>query len=304
MEEESPNAARPSNRSTGANAAQPSAVRLGEASRIYRSGLLRKRRAALRAVSLTVSNGETLGLLGPNGSGKSTLLALLAGLENPSSGAVQVLGAAPRSAEAQGRIGYAGDRCAYPAELSPRTLLRAIAALHGLGGSKGRLRVEELLERFGLTALASRKLERLSAGEKRRFELAQAFLPNPDLLLLDEPSAGLDAPGERVLAEALDEAQARGATILIASHDGADVFGRCSNFAVLIAGRLAWHSAAQEFVGRAAEFEWTLPREELTRIRERDTQSQACTAIRPTSRSLADLYAELGAQPPDTGSAP
>lgn len=252
---------------------------------------------------MVVQTGETLGLLGPNGSGKSTLLALLAGLEDPSSGDVQVLGVPPRSAEAQGRIGYAGDRCAFPAELSPRTLLRALAALQGHGGSKGRLRVEELLERFGLTALATRKLERLSAGEKRRFELAQAFLHKPDLLLLDEPSAGLDAPGERVLAECLDEAQARGATILIASHDGADVFGRCSNFAVLIAGRLACHSPAQDFVERAGEFEWTLPREEWNRIREHHAASSSCPVARPTSRSLAGIYAELGASPADCGSA-
>lgn len=281
---------------TGGVKPGPDAVELRGLARSYRSRFGLRTQTALGGIDLRVGRGEFLGLLGANGSGKSTLLALIAGLERPSSGTVQVFGAPPDHAPARRRTGYAGDRCAYPTELSPRSLLRAIAALRGLPRSAARSKCEEELDRFGLSAIAGHRLGRLSAGERRRFELAQAFLHDPDLLLLDEPSAGLDAPGERVLSERLDAARERGATVLIASHDGADVFGRCERFAILNQARLARVETSEQLLSEIGEVEWTLTRAELDRVRS-DGESQRIGRLRPSSRSLSELYAGLAQQP-------
>ena len=212
----------------------------------YPQGLLRRPLEVLRGLDLEVRPGTRLALCGPNGSGKSTLLSLAAGVRRPSAGSLRVFGQPPRERPLLARLGYLPDRPALPEELDLASLLSLVAGLRGFGGRERREAVARALERVGLAEAARRPFGKLSLGMRRRFGLAEAFLGEPDLLLLDEPTFGLDAPGFLVLDELLDEAVARGATVILASHVLSDLTERCDEVAVLLDGRLAARGAASE----------------------------------------------------------
>jgi len=199
----------------------------------------RRRIEVLRGVDLELGRGKTLGLVGPNGSGKTTLLRIAAGIERPSAGTVHVLGGAPDVAAHRARVGYLSEDSPFPPELSAREALRLAGALQGLARKSLAAQAEAMLERVGLAGSARRALGRFSKGMLRRFGLAQAFLHQPDLVLLDEPTAGLDAPGFLVLEELLAEARERGAAIVLCSHVLADVLAHGDALLVLVRGRVA-----------------------------------------------------------------
>ncbi len=208
------------------------------------------RREVLRGVDLELPRGAVLGLIGPNGSGKSTLLRLLAGVDAPSSGVLAVLGGSPFDAVVRARTGYLPEDSPVPGELSARVVLELIGTLGGMTRSAARSRGDELLERVGLHDHARLALRRFSRGMARRFGLAQAWLQSPDLILLDEPSAGLDGEGFEALDDLLAEARGRGATIVLASHLSADVHERCSELALLLGGRVAARGTPAELLSR------------------------------------------------------
>lgn len=218
----------------------------------YRTGWSR-RRVALAGVSLSVAPGERLGLVGPNGAGKSTCLRLAAGIERPRAGRVRVLGLDPRERAARARTGYAPEGFPFPAELSARAALALVAALAGLPRAARRAQVPALLERVGLAQAARERLGALSRGMRRRFALAQAFLGTPELLLLDEPTGGLDATGFAVLDGLLAEACARGASVVVASHVPALLAAHCGELVVLVGGRVRARAAAGALLARASD---------------------------------------------------
>lgn len=210
----------------------------------YRTGWLARARSVLAGVDLALAPGDSFGLVGPNGSGKSTLLRILAGIELPDRGTIRVHGLDGNARAARRRLGYVPDGCPFPAELGARTVLELLGALYGLGRAARRAASEAWLERVGLAAEARTPLARFSLGMKRRFALAQALLHEPDVLLLDEPTAGLDAPGYGVLEALLAEARARGATLLMATHALDELEAHCTRAGVLVGGRLAYEGAA------------------------------------------------------------
>ncbi|HEX6883058.1 MAG TPA: ABC transporter ATP-binding protein [Planctomycetota bacterium] len=205
-------------------------------------------RTALHGIELQLEQGERLALVGPNGSGKSTLLACLAGVERPSAGQVRVLGLPVGTRAARRRIGYAPDRCPFPPELSPRAVLDLLGALAGLARSERRRALEAALDRVGLAHEARHALGGFSAGMRRRFVLAQALFLGPELVLLDEPTAGLDAEGYVVLDECLRELAARGATLVYASHEVAELRASCRRAALLLGGRLVAQGTTEELL--------------------------------------------------------
>lgn len=213
----------------------------------YRAGW-RARRTALEALELRLDPGSSLGLVGPNGAGKSTCLRLAAGLELPSEGRVRVFGR--EAHERRGRlahpVGYAAEGFPFPAELSARAALVLLARLSGMGRGARRSAVPAMLERVGLASRG--RLAGFSRGMQRRFALAQAFLGEPALLLLDEPTTGLDAEGFALLAELLAEARARGAALVIASHLPALLVEHCDQALVLNGGRVQARGAARELL--------------------------------------------------------
>jgi ABC-2 type transport system ATP-binding protein len=163
-------------------------------------------RRALDGVSLEVAAGAIVGLLGPNGSGKSTLLSLVAGLRVPETGELRVLGAQPRS-DVRRRIGVVFQESCLDLLMTLEETLVLHGRLFGLGGATLRRSVESALGGFGLAARSHDAVRTLSGGLRRRLELARALLPSPEVLLLDEPTTGLDPDSRRAFWELLRSAQ-------------------------------------------------------------------------------------------------
>ena len=176
-------------------------------------------RAALDGVELRLRRGESLAVLGPNGSGKSTLLRILAGLLRPSGGDVSVLGCIlPKETHRiRGRVGYLGHEPLLYRALSPRENLELAGALHGLDPEACDSRIDALLEAVGMTSRGRDRVAELSAGMRQRVDICRAVLHEPELLLLDEPDAHLDAEARRRIAPLV--AAGDGRTRVVVSHD-------------------------------------------------------------------------------------
>ncbi|MEV7692656.1 ABC transporter ATP-binding protein [Microbacterium sp. NPDC089189] len=168
---------------------------------------------AVDDVSLRIEQGEVVALLGPNGAGKTTTLDMLLGLAEPSAGTISVLGAAPRSAVGAGRLSAVLQTGGLLADLSVRETVEVIAGLH-----RASHRVDEVLERADLTALARRRVGKCSGGEQQRVKFALALVPDPDVLVLDEPTAGMDVNSRRRFWEVMRADADAGRTILFATH--------------------------------------------------------------------------------------
>jgi len=197
-------------------------------------------RAALDGVSFAVEAGHIYGLLGPNGGGKTTLFRILATLLPPASGAARVFGldVAREPHAVRRRIGVVFQSRSLDGKLTPLENLRHQGHLYGLRGRSLRERARESLERVGLADRATDLVETLSGGLARRAELAKGLLHRPDLLLLDEPSAGLDPGGRRDLWRYLTSLrEAAGVTVLVTTHllEEAE---RCDRLGILDRGRL------------------------------------------------------------------
>ena len=173
----------------------------------------------MAGISARLEPGESLAVLGPNGSGKSTLLRILAGLLRPSGGEVSVLGCAlPKEAHRlRGRVGYLGHEPLLYRDLSPRENLGLVAALHGLDPAVSATRIEGLLETVGMSRRGGDRVAELSAGMKQRVDICRAVLHEPELLLLDEPDAHLDAEARRLVEPLIGPGT--GPTRVVVSHD-------------------------------------------------------------------------------------
>lgn len=194
-------------------------------------------RRALDGISLSVPHASVFGLLGPNGSGKSTLLSLVAGLRTPDEGQVLVLGRPPLP-DVRRQIGVVFQESCLDPLMTLRETLSLQGRLFGLGGDTLRSRIEAALARFGLAERGNEAVRTLSGGLRRRLELARALLPEPKLLLLDEPSTGLDPDSRRALWEHLRATRAAGVTLLLATNDVLEAERECDTVAFLSRGRL------------------------------------------------------------------
>jgi ABC-2 type transport system ATP-binding protein len=178
----------------------------------------RKRLLALDGLEMRVRRGEVFGLLGPNGSGKSTTMKLILGLIRPSAGRVRVFGAESGSPASRRQLGFLPENPYFPGFLSGREVLNYYGKLVDLRGRRLRERVEELIELVSLQLAADRALKTYSKGMLQRIGLAQALLHDPDLLLLDEPTAGVDPIGSRQIRDLILALKKRGKTIVFSSH--------------------------------------------------------------------------------------
>jgi ABC-2 type transport system ATP-binding protein len=197
-------------------------------------------RVALDGVSLAVARGEILALLGPNGGGKSTLFRILSTLQRPSGGRARVLGrdvvAEPDAVRRH--LGVVFQHPSVDPKLTVAENLAHHGALYGLGGRALRARAEAALRRVGLWERRGERVERLSGGLRRRTELAKALLPTVEILLLDEPSTGLDPTARREFLAALRELRdADGITVVLTTHDMEEA-ERCDRIGILDRGRL------------------------------------------------------------------
>ena len=206
----------------------------------YPTGLLGRGSGvpALRGVSLTIPVGGVFGLLGPNRAGKTTLVKLLLTLAEPTSGTISRLDAPLRDRRTLGRVGYMHENHAFPRYLSASELLNFYGGLSGLRSEDIGSRVESLLVRVGLADRKNEPIARFSKGMVQRLGLAQALLNEPDLLILDEPTEGLDLSGRQLLRQVVREFKAAKKTVLLVSHVLPEVEELCDTVAVLVAGKI------------------------------------------------------------------
>ncbi len=205
----------------------------------YPSGWFGRRRLrAVDGVSFQVEPGEVFALLGPNRAGKTTLVKLLLSLAHPTAGTVTRLGRPATDRRTLGRVGYVHENHAFPRYQTAAGLLEYYGALSLLPEPQVKERVPLLLERVGLADRASEPIARFSKGMVQRLGLAQALLNDPELLVLDEPSEGLDLAGRRLVREVVAEQRRRGHTVLLVSHVLSEVEQLCDRVAVLVAGKL------------------------------------------------------------------
>ena len=214
-------------------------------SKSYRRRGLQDRAHALLDFNVELAAGRCLLLIGHNGAGKSTALRLIAGIERPSSGQVRCFGRAPSAMECRRRIGYLADGSELFPFLDVHETLAFFASASNLSRAEARTRAEEMIEIFGLASFAKKRVRSYSLGMRRRLGLAAVLMGSPDLLLLDEPSAGLDPAGGRLLNERLLEERRRGAAIVLSSHQLGHADSVADEVIVLREGRI-WHRGPSE----------------------------------------------------------
>ena len=194
---------------------------------------------AIRGVTFAVPAGSVFGLLGPNRAGKTTLVKMLLSLCGPTAGAITRLGAPVSDRGSLARIGYMHENHAFPRYLSASELLHFYGGLSGVASEQLDSRVESLLVRVGLADRQHEPIARFSKGMVQRLGLAQALVNEPDLLILDEPTEGLDLLGRQLMRRVVREFKAAGKTVLLVSHVLTEVEELCDKVAVLVGGRLA-----------------------------------------------------------------
>jgi ABC-2 type transport system ATP-binding protein len=199
---------------------------------------------ALRALTLSIPRGSAFGLIGPNGAGKTTFIKLLLGVARPSGGQVQVLGSSPEERAVRARIGYLPERLHLPDAWTPLQFLASVARLKNLPTEPA------LLERVGLADAVTRKIGGFSKGMRQRLGLAIALLGKPELLILDEPTDGIDPLGRVEVRRILLEEKARGATVLLNSHLLAETERVCDRVGILHHGRLVREGTLQSLTAQ------------------------------------------------------
>ncbi|MDC7123440.1 ABC transporter ATP-binding protein [Cellulomonas fimi] len=199
---------------------------------------------ALDDVSLTVQHGELVGLLGPNGAGKTTLLSLVSGLRKPDSGTVRLFGGDPRAAASRIGLGTTPQETGLPATLTVGEVVDLVGGHYPDPMSRA-----EVLGRFGMTDLVKRQTGGLSGGQKRRLAVALALVGRPRLVLLDEPTTGLDVEARHILWQALRDYHADGATVVLTSHYLEEVEALAERVVVVGGGRILADDSLQAVIG-------------------------------------------------------
>jgi len=230
-----------------------------ELTKTFRDFWHRPRVRAVNKLGLKVRRGEVFGLLGPNGSGKSTTMKLLLGLLFPTSGYIRILGRPPRDVRVKNRIGFLPEETYLYPYLDARETLDFFGRLNRIPRADRRRRVGALIEMVGLASARRRPLKEYSKGMARRIGLAQALINDPELVLLDEPTTGLDPLGTREVKNLILELRKRGKTILMCSHLLADVQDVCDRIGVLYAGRLWVVGPVEELLAREQLTQFTVP---------------------------------------------
>ena len=220
-------------------------------------------------VDFEVREGEVFGLLGPNGSGKSTTVKLLLGLLNPTKGHIEVFGHSPRHVQTKSRIGYLPEESYLYRYLNSRETLDFFGNLFHLDKKDRDSRAEQLLEMVGLGKTQTRAVGEFSKGMQRRIGLAQALINDPDLVILDEPTAGLDPIGCREVKDLIIALARRGKTVILSSHLLSDVEDVCDRVVIYYGGRIQADGTLKELLATPDTLRITtpvLPRETLEKV--------------------------------------
>jgi ABC-2 type transport system ATP-binding protein len=207
------------------------------------------RREVLKAVddvSLEVQPGEVYGLIGPNGSGKSTTMKVLLGLLRPTAGQCAIFGRDSSRVDSREDVGYLPENPYFYKHLTGRETLRFYGRLCGLRGAVLKARIEELLELVDLTAAGDRRLAGYSKGMLQRIGLAQAIIHQPRLVVLDEPTAGVDPAGSRKIRDLIFELKRRGISVILSSHLLEQVQEVCDRIGIIFRGKMVREGSLAE----------------------------------------------------------
>jgi ABC-2 type transport system ATP-binding protein len=207
-----------------------------------------RRVVAVQDLSLRIEPGEVYGLLGPNGSGKSTTLKIILGLVSPTRGRTEIFGRDSRLVESREAVGFLPENPYFYKYLSGAETLRFFGRLCGMTGATLKSRVNELLDLVGLNKARDRRLGTYSKGMLQRIGLAQALIHDPRLVVLDEPTAGVDPAGSREIRDLIMDLKRRGITVLLSSHLLAQAQEICDRIGILADGVLVREGRLQELI--------------------------------------------------------
>jgi len=268
--------------------------------RVFKDFWMRDRARAVDALSFEVYPREVFGLLGPNGSGKSTTIKVLLGLLRATKGRVAVFGKPPTDVAVKRRIGYLPEESYLYPFLNARETLDYYGKLFEIDPRTRRKRMDELLDMVGLAAAQFRPVREYSKGMQRRIGLAQALINDPDLLILDEPTTGLDPIGTRQVKDLILELRRRGKTVLLSSHLLADVEDCVDRMLILYGGRKRAEGTTDELL--VAHHKTTIEAESLDDatiseidrvIRERSGGGSAVIRVTHPRQRLEELFLDI-----------
>jgi ABC-2 type transport system ATP-binding protein len=207
---------------------------------------------AVDRLNLTVRRGEVFGLLGPNGAGKTTTILMLLGLTEPTSGSVQVLGFDParRPLSVKARVGYLPDQVGFYDDMTARENLAYIARLNGLRRREAGARIDDALAQMGLSAVAGKRVAAFSRGMRQRLGLAEILLKRPELIIMDEPTLGLDPEAAHEFLGIIRGLKAGGISVLLSSHLLYQVQAICDRVGLFNHGRLALEGPVSDLAQR------------------------------------------------------
>jgi ABC-2 type transport system ATP-binding protein len=224
------------------------AVRIKNLNKIFPVPFRRERVHAVKNLDLEVGCGQVYGLLGPNGSGKSTTLKILLGLVGATSGSAEIFGIDSRNFESKEKVGFLPENPYFYKFLTAEETLSFYGKLCGMGGRKLRDRIGELLDLVGLVYARHRRVGGFSKGMLQRIGLAQALIQSPDMVVLDEPTAGVDPAGSRQIRDLILDLKKRGITVLLTSHLLEQVQEVCDRIGILSRGKLVREGPLEELV--------------------------------------------------------
>lgn len=219
----------------------------------------RPKAKAVMGVDFEVRKGEVFGLLGPNGSGKSTTIKMMLGLLNPSKGVIRIFGRSPKDVKTKERIGYLPEESYLYKYLNSEETLDFFGGLFALDPEEKEQREKQLLEMVGLSATQLRTVGEFSKGMQRRIGLAQALINDPDLVILDEPTAGMDPVGCREIKDLILNLKGRGKTVILSSHLLADVEDVCDRAVIYYGGSIQQYGTLEELLTERDTVRFTMP---------------------------------------------
>lgn len=254
--------------------------------------IYQRRQIALNSVSMTVTRGTVLGLLGPNGAGKTTFLRLILGLHRPSSGTIKVFGQkmTPHTGALRRRIGYIPTHPIFPPGLTPLEYLDYSAKLYGLRAETRKPRIVKMLRAVGLQEVAGQTVHGFSSGMAARLSVAASLLNEPELLVWDEPTHGLDPEARRSMLDLIKQLSTD-KTVIVSSHNLSDIDEVCTHTAVLSRGHLVYFGDLADMKGTSGgcnEFELDLDCDGKTtaRIAQQIRDLKICKSVESQQRRL------------------
>jgi ABC-2 type transport system ATP-binding protein len=214
----------------------------------FRLGFFRRKVNAVEHATFEVHRGEIFGLVGHNGAGKTTCMKMMLGLIRPDAGTGHILGVPISESRSRAKVGFLPESPHFYDYLRPAEVLDYFAGLYGMDRHMARRRIPELIERVGLKGAEDKQLRKFSKGMLQRLGLAQALLPDSEIVILDEPQSGLDPLGRKDVRDIIVELKQRGKTVLFSSHVLPDVEHVCDRLAMMVRGRVTLTGTLDELL--------------------------------------------------------